>query len=206
MVTNDKILGVFVSNNLQWSEHVKHLAKKIASNIWLLSKIKNFLSNEHRILFYKSYIQPHLDFCSIVWGNTSEANKLKIFRLQKRACRVILDHNVEDIHQAMKSLKILPIYDRLFLRKAKFMFKVYNEVTPSCINETFSLRNNMNNSVALRSSASGCFVPPKPRTESFKQSMRYSGCLIWNSLPDEVKSAETMNTFHNRCLKWLVTD
>ena len=48
------------------------------------------------------------------------------FRLQKRACRVILDYNVEDSNEAMQSLKILSVYDRLFLRKAKFMFKVYN--------------------------------------------------------------------------------
>ena len=213
MITSDKILGVLVDNNLLWSAHAKHLAKKISSNIWLLSKIKYFLSLNHRIQFYKSYIQPHIDFCSIVWGNTSEANKLKIYRLQKRACHVILDYNVEDTFEAMNSLKILSIYDRLFLRKAKFMFKVYNEImfkvyneiTPTYISENFTLRNNVNDSVVLRSITSGCFVPPKPRTEYFKQSMKYSGYLIWNSLSDEVKGAKTLETFHNRCLKWLVT-
>ena len=60
--SNEKILGVFVDNNLLWSEHVKHITKKIASNIWLQSKIKIFLSQEYRVQFYKSYIQPHIDF------------------------------------------------------------------------------------------------------------------------------------------------
>ena len=101
-IANDKILGVFVDNNLSWSEHVKHISKKIASNVWLLSKIKMFLSQEHRIQFYKSYIQPHIDFCNIVWGNTTETNKMKIFRMQKRAVRVILDYNVESTTEAMK--------------------------------------------------------------------------------------------------------
>ena len=50
-ITNGKILGIFVDNNLSWSEHVKHITKKIASNVWLLSKIKMFLSLEHRIQF-----------------------------------------------------------------------------------------------------------------------------------------------------------
>ena len=44
MITNDKILGVFVDNNLTWNEHIKHISKKIASNIWLLSKMKIYLS------------------------------------------------------------------------------------------------------------------------------------------------------------------
>ncbi|MEW8547257.1 MAG: reverse transcriptase family protein [Candidatus Thiodiazotropha sp.] len=203
MVSSDKILGVFVDNNLKWSDHIKHITKKISSNIWLLSKIKHFLSQAHRIQFYKSYVQPHIDFCNMVWGSTCESNKLKIFRLQKRACRVILDYNVEDSHEALSSLKILSLYDRLLLRKAKFMYKVYNGLTPQYISDNFTLRNEVNTSVVLRSSASGCFVPPQPKKECFKHSMRYSGCLIWNSLPNEVKCAQTLETFHGRCLKWL---
>ena len=204
VISNDKILGVFVDHNLTWSEHIKHLTKKIASSTWLLSKIKRFLSREHRVQFYKSYIQPHVDFCNIVWGSSSESNKSRILKLQKRVCRVILDYNVDDCDEAMKSLKIMSIYDRLYLRKAKFMFKVYNNEAPRYISENFTLRDNINTSINLRSTSSGCFIPPKPRTEFFKHSMRYSGCLIWNSLPDEVKSAQTIATFHNRCLQWLI--
>ena len=204
VITNDKILGVFVDNNLTWNEHIKHISKKIASNIWLLSKMKIYLSQEHRIQFYKSYIQPHIDFCNIIWGSTTESNKQKIVRMQKRAVRVILDYNVENSHEAMKSLNIQSIYDRLFLRKAKFMFKVYHNLTPTYIGENYNLRSNLNISVNLRSASTRCFVPPKPRTECFKQSMRYSGCLIWNSLPEVVKNAQTQETFHKRCLNWLL--
>ena len=56
MISSDKILGVFVDNNLTWTDHIKYLTKKIASSIWLLSKIKKFLSQDHRVQFYKSYI------------------------------------------------------------------------------------------------------------------------------------------------------
>ena len=104
-VSSDKILGVCVDQNLTWSDHIKHISKKISSNIWLLSKIKHFLSQSHRIQFYKSYIQPHVDFCNIVWGNTCESNKMKIFRLQKSACRIILDYNGDNSHEAMGSFK-----------------------------------------------------------------------------------------------------
>ncbi|MCU7800728.1 MAG: hypothetical protein KZQ70_11410 [gamma proteobacterium symbiont of Lucinoma myriamae] len=205
-VCKEKVLGVFVDHNLSWSEHVKYLSKKINSNIWLLSKIKHFLSLSHRVQFYKSYIQPHIDFCNTVWGNTSEANKSKIFRLQKRACRVILDYNVENIYEAMSSLGIMSIFDRIFFRKAKFMYKVYNGLAPSYIADNFEVRQVNESTPALRSSTSGCFIPPKPKKELFKNSMRYSGCLIWNSLPNNVKQAESVESFHKRCIKWLTDD
>ena len=127
----------------------------------------------------------HIDFCNIVWKNSSETNKRKTLRLQKRSCRVILDYNVDGVNEAMKTLKIMSVYDRFYLRKAKFVFKVYNNLTIHYFSEHFTLRNNvLDANVSLRSSTAGCFVPPKPRTES---SLRYSGCLLWNGLPAHVK-------------------
>ena len=79
------------------------------------------------------------------------------------------------------------------------------KLTPTYISENFTSRNHVTNTtMLLRSSTAGCFVPPKPRTEYFKHSVRYSGYLVWNSLPQEVKNAQTPETFHNSCLKWLM--
>ena len=66
---DDKILGVQVDDHLLFSNHIDKITRKITSNIWLLSRIKDFLNKEHRVQFNKSFIQPHLDYCNIVWGN-----------------------------------------------------------------------------------------------------------------------------------------
>ena len=61
-VDNDKVLRVHIDNNLTWSIHIQFIVKKISSNLWLLSKLKEYLSLEHRVQFYKTYIQhstPH---------------------------------------------------------------------------------------------------------------------------------------------------
>ena len=67
------------------------------------------------------------------------------------------------------------------------MFKIFKNNAPVYISENFTLRNNVNTNINLWSSAAACFIPPKPRTEHYKHSLRYSGCLVWNSLPVEVK-------------------
>ena len=53
-VNNDKVLGVLIDNNLVWSIHIKSIAKKISSNLWLLSKLKEFFSLENRVQFHKT--------------------------------------------------------------------------------------------------------------------------------------------------------
>ena len=84
-VLNEKVLGVQIDNNLSWREHISKIVKKMSTNIWLLSKIKNYLSINHRITYYRSYVQPHLDYANIVWGGTTKTNLIQIERLQKRA-------------------------------------------------------------------------------------------------------------------------
>ena len=179
----------------------------MSTNIWLLSTIKRYLSIEHRVVFYKSYIQPHIDYANIVWGNAAKTNLLQIERLQRRPCSVIHNDNVDDIHQSMDDLKIMSFSERVFLRKAKFMFKVSNNITPDYINSLFTKRQQNdfdgNESCTLRSMSTDNFVLPKPRTELYKNSMSFSGSVVWNCVTKEVKMAKTSESFHSRCIKWM---
>ena len=52
MTTNDMILGVYVDENLTWNNHYQHVSKKVSSYLWLLSKIKTFLSQETFVLHF----------------------------------------------------------------------------------------------------------------------------------------------------------
>ena len=201
--SNEKILGVHVDDTLDWTFHIDNISKKIKTNLWLLSRIKAFLTLEHRVQFYKTYIQPHIDYCNVIWGCTSQNNLYRIYNLQKRACKVILDYNVQNVNQSMKDLKILNIYDRVFLRKSKFMHKVANQITPSYINEMVQMRNQVDDMPFLRSVSHNNFIPPKPKKEIFKRSMSYSGPLVWNSLPNDIKQINNKNTFHKHCIYWM---
>ena len=49
---------------------MKHIHKKIASNCYLLKQIKKYLPLKTGKLPYNSYVLPHLDCCSIIWGKT----------------------------------------------------------------------------------------------------------------------------------------
>ena len=82
--------------------------------------------------------------------------------------RNYLSMNVENSNEALQSLKILSVYDCLFLRKAKFMFKEHHGIAPAHISENFELRNERDMSVNLWSASSGCYVPPLPQKECFK--------------------------------------
>lgn len=208
-VTSEKVLGVQIDNNLLWTEHISKVTKRMSTNIWLLSQVKRYLSTEYRLMFYRSYIQPHIDYANIVWGGATKTKLLKIERLQKRACKLILNHDIENVFQAMNDMKIMTFSERVFLRKAKFMYKVSANITPKYTNDLFvkcePVISDGNETHVLRSMSADKFTLPKPNRELYKNSMAYSGPVIWNCLDSYVKKATSVQAFHSRCVKWMKT-
>ena len=72
--SNETILEVQIEENLSWNGHFQYISKKIASSLWLLSQIKSFLSVDDKLLFYNAYIIPHLEYCRVIWGNSTNLN------------------------------------------------------------------------------------------------------------------------------------
>ena len=132
VVSYIKILGLFIDSNLTWRVHVDFLCKKISSLIGLFYKIKDFLNYVSKIMFYNSYILPRSDYCLTIWGNAPKSSTEKIFRLQKRAVRIVL--NVpKDSPSAyvFNQLKWMSLYQRIFYQKCLLMYCIINNVYPS---------------------------------------------------------------------------
>ena len=149
----DKILRVHVDENLMWNNQFRHVSRKLLSYLWLLSKIRPYLSTDHRLLFYKASIKPHIEYCSVVWCNTSNSNINQINKLQRRAHKLILSQEYNGLQEAIKRHNILSFHQTVFLYKAKIMYKVRNNLAPSNLQELFQMRDvNFNNTASnLRS-------------------------------------------------------
>ncbi|WAR23462.1 hypothetical protein MAR_037131 [Mya arenaria] len=197
----DKILGIYINENLKWDTHIKFLRKKISSNLWLLSRIKVFIPVNYRIMFYKAYVQPHLDYCSIIWGSTKQSNIQVLVRLQRRACRIILGEQYTTLSEALNIINSLNIEQRVSLHKAKFMYRVSQNAVPSYILNMFNY--NVRRPNHLRSSNKSDFLIPKPNIELFKGSMSYSGVKVWNNIPNEIRQSESIKSFTVNYTKWI---
>ena len=68
-VSSVKSLGVYIDENLRWHSHIDKLCKKIASAIRAIKRVKPFVPQSTLLWIYNSLVQPHFDYCSLVWGN-----------------------------------------------------------------------------------------------------------------------------------------
>ena len=149
-----KVLGVSIDNSVCWIEHIDKLTTELSQLIGLLYRIKCYLSFEVRILFYNSYILPHIDYCINVWGNASQCHIDKLQVLQNRAARVILDADLYTSSQILlKRLKWMSIAERKDYQTCILLFKGLNGMAPESLN-IFKTNENM---YALRESTRSVF-------------------------------------------------
>ena len=173
--------------------------------MWLLSKIRTFLSIDHRVLFYNAYIKPHLNYCSLIWSNTSNVNINRITKLQRRSCNLILRQEYNGLSEALERLNILSFDQSIFLSKAKLMYEIQNNLAPAYLNEMFLMRDITLNDTAsnLRSVTNKNLLLPQAKCNLFKGSLSFLGVIVWNSIPVSIKNSSSLTVFVKRCTEWM---
>lgn len=101
-----RFLGVYLDPSLTWISHANEIASKIIKNTFLLRNLANIVSKDVIKVAYHSLVESHLRYCVLIWGNCS--SREGIFRLQRRAVRIVAGLNYrDDCVDAFKKLKIL---------------------------------------------------------------------------------------------------
>ena len=91
----EKLLGINIDSSLSWHSQIDKALKKCNTLLFLLGRIKQYLSIPIRKLFYNAYILPHLVYCCTIWGNTTADSINAVVKFQKRAARLILDRDFD---------------------------------------------------------------------------------------------------------------
>ena len=191
-VDTSKSLGVFIDKNLSWEKHINEISKKISSGIGALKQVRPFVTLDTAIKIYKALIEPHFDYCSPVWHGISNKLNDKLQKLQNRAARVLTKSPFDTSSVFLRNLLG---WDDVSTRRTKHlaitMYKTLYDLFPSYLRDLFVscdshyiLRNNKNK-LAL----------PMPKTNYRKRCFSYSGAKLWNSLPVELRCANSLGKF-----------
>ena len=137
-VTEEKILGCVVNENLSWTQ-IRKVRQTIVYKLSILRKIKRFVPLFGRLTFYNYLLKPHFDYCCSVWGTSFKKDIDTLIKLQKIAARLILDvdYTVPST-ELFKILKWLPIDKNVRFRQATLVYKALNDMTPSYMTDIFT--------------------------------------------------------------------
>ena len=183
-VTHLKYLGVIIDESLNWSKHVEKTSKEVISRIYLLKRIRPYITQQTALVYYKSIIQGKFDYCDVVWDNCAKTYLDKLQKLQNRALRTVLNVNWRYPTQL--------IYDQLGIHKLEvrqkhrishIMYKLAHRLYPEALCQRFQFKHSSYNFRRTLMKFESC----KFRTNFKRRSLQYRGVKEWNEIPDEIK-------------------
>ena len=163
-VPHAKLLGIVISDDLRWGNHVQGIYKKASKRLFYLRQLKRSgLARNELTQIYKSLVRPIVEYCSELWSTslTSELVSL-VESIQVRACRIILP-NME-YERACEELKLATLEERRFDAITKLFLKMQDHnhrlhhLLPPRRSSYYSLRHSYE------------YEPPKCKTKRHKDS------------------------------------
>ena len=177
-----------IDNNLSWHSHVNYMCKTFTKKVYQLCRIKHFLSPHARRLFFHAHILSCISYCSTLFDSASENTTKPLVRIYKRAVKAVLLKSSSLTTSDYKDLDILPLKLTFAKNKAILMQKIALRTAPLALQSKFQR--------CIRQH--GKLQVPIPRLDLFKSSLHYSGSILWNALPQNVKSSNSISVFKNR--------
>ena len=193
-----KLLGVTLDYKLNFDPHISNLCKKAAAQLNVLKRLKSFIGFAEKEVLVQSFVYSNFNYCPLVWYFSSPESLQKIERIQERALRFLYnDHksSYDDLPTRSKKCTMQVARQRTLCIE---IFKTIRNLNPPSMHSIFSsriLKHPSRNPKNLKHF--------RPNQVTFgSKSLKAIGPQIWNCLPNELKSADNLNSFKCMITRW----
>ena len=148
-----------------------------------------------RLKLYNAFVSPHIIYGVEVYANTFKTYLKKLSTLNNKIIRILNNKSIfMPVAQLYKSVNVLPILELHDLKILTLIYKCvhhknllpevfHNYVTRTSTVHVHNLRRHFD-----------LFVP-RSRSNFGKRSSLFKGCVLWNSIPIEIKSNSSLTMF-----------
>ena len=186
---------------MSWNTHVDTLCKKISQRLGIFRRIRHYLTFKARLAFCQCLILSLIDYCCVVWGNTSQQNLERIHRLQTTRLLLNKDYKAPSLPLFLQ-LGWLPIHERIKFLRAVTVFKALNNLTSNYITNLIKPFNTVYKRNTRGAGQNILKVPLQLVTaKAGMRTFAFIGAKEWNGLGKDIRNATSLLSFKNIYLK-----
>ena len=189
--TCEKDLGVLVDNKLTFSDHAQKAVSKANSKLGIIRRSYTYLDSEVVSKLFTSLVRPILEYGIVAWSPVYKKDADAIERVQRRATKLVPKLKLLPYPERLKKLKLPSMY---FRRARGDMIEAFKYLTNRYKSENPLVRD----------------YDTRTRGHNLKLKKQYANTNIrknffsirvvdlWNSLPQDIVSSNSVNMFKNR--------
>jgi len=195
-VASAKYLGVTITQNLSWKEHITKISNKANSTRGFLQRNLRQCSIDVKSLAYVTYVRPIVEYASVVWSPHTQALKNLLEMVQRKAARFVFNSFARNssVTALLEKLNWSTLENRRNHAKVTMFYKIINDI----VSVDFS--HHLQPSSLMTRGHSQRFIPISTRVNSYHHSFLPSVIRMWNSLPIEVVTVNNVDDFKTKLL------
>ena len=195
-----KVLGVLLDQTLSWEPHISSIVRKTNAILVSLFKIRPHLSPEILRILVQAHVFPHLQYCSSVWGGTTNSRLDRLQRVIHFAARLVSGlRKYDHVTPALTALGWPSMKDMIARRDAVNVYRALHvTAAPAALQSMLRPRNTVSGR-STRATAAGVAVLdlPRVRLTAVRRLFSYRAAVAWNGLPRDVTACASRRQLLN---------
>ena len=188
LVDHYKYLGVTLDKNLNYKLHIDNLLKTLKYKIYILAKLRPYLTTQSSLNIYKTTIMPYIDYGDIFYQAAFKGSLAKIQDRQTKALKICFKlHGNQDENDLHARANLAILEKRRNSHILNFMYK--RKENPVYLDQK---------NLQTRAYQAPKFIVPNFNIIQFKNSILYKGSSMWNELHNETKNVPTYLAFKEK--------
>ena len=193
-----KLLGVIIDSKLNFNSHVGNLCKKANHKISALARVRNYISPVKSRLLYNAYILSPFRYFPLIWTFTNKTKNICMQQIQKRALRIIQGNFNLTLEECLHDTGSISIHTQNLKYLMVEVYKCLHHVNPEFMWELFIPK-----VIPYNLRKSNLLTLPKIKSSSYGiDSLLFRGSILWNTIPDYIKSSNSLSAFKLKIKNW----
>ena len=190
-----KYLGVTISSDLRWNNHVNNITNKANKTLGLLKRNLKIRSALVKNAAYNTLVRSSLEYACSVWDPKTQGNIDQLEKVQRRAARFVQsDYDYKSIVTEMIT-KLS--WDSLQVRRQAYRLGIFYKIHYGLVALGAAQLGMQRQQRASRHTHSLAYEVPLSRTNYYMYSFVSRTIRNWNNLPDAIVRAPTIDHFKN---------
>ena len=193
-----ELLGILIDHKLTFSSHVETICKRASLRTKALLRIRRYLTLPKASLLFNAYVFSNFLYCPLIWMFCRKSSDSIIKKTHRRALSALLFRFDLDLPELLELHGSQTVHTKHLQILMTEVFKSLNKLNPEFMWDCFEFKNTPYNLRSVKT-----VILPPSKTKSFGiNSIRFRGSLLWNTLPNYLKTCSDLSEFNRRIKSW----
>ena len=188
-VKSAKYLGITISDDLSWNQHIEKTASKANSKLGFLKRNIKVKDRTLKEKAYKTIVRPTVEYCATIWDPHTKVQATNVEKVQRRAARWVTGrfHNTSSVSDMLINLGWRSLQQRRVDMRLAVAYKIVHGLVAIPLGPYLNIQRNM---IHLQ--------PIAARTKYYQYSFFPRTVSDWNQLPRDILLAKSLAIFKSR--------